>query len=67
LNKLKVVILETKVGKFLTDVTLQVNNFLEHSLFTSPYLESWHHANLYALMIKFTLQGCSDVTVASKT
>jgi hypothetical protein len=34
------------------------NTILDHSLFTSPYLESWHDANLYALMIKLTLKGC---------
>ena len=34
------------------------NTILNHSLFTSPFLESWHDANLYALMIKLTLKGC---------
>ena len=35
-----------------------LKSILNHSLFTSPYLESWHDANLYALMIKLTSKGC---------
>jgi hypothetical protein len=36
-----------------------VKSILDHSLYTSPYLESWHDANLYALMITSTSTSTS--------